>query len=38
MPFFLLKGNLIEKNKRTIIFNDDHSLLQITNEWARPAR
>ena len=35
MPFFLLKGNLIEKNKRTI-FNDDHTVLQIINERTRP--
>jgi hypothetical protein len=35
MPFFLLKGNLIEKNKRTIR-NDDHPVMQIINEWARP--
>jgi hypothetical protein len=35
MPFFLPKGNLIEKNKCTI-FNDDHLVLQIIDEWARP--
>jgi hypothetical protein len=36
MPFFYFEGNLIEKNKCTI-FNDIHSILQIIDEWARPA-
>jgi len=37
MPFFLHKGNLIEKNKPSI-FNDNHPVLQIINEWTRSAR
>ncbi len=37
MPFFLLKGNLIEKNK-CAIFNDDHPIMQIIDEWSRSTR
>jgi hypothetical protein len=36
MPFFLLKEIDFEKNKRTT-FNDDHPIMQIIDEWARPA-